>query len=286
MVPTKERNPLSIYLSYKNQGILFDCGEGTQRQLKIAGIPLTKVTKILITHFHGDHVLGLPGLIQTMGAQDYSGVLEIYGPQGMKNHVGLLQKLVEAPFRIKIKVAEVKSGIFFENEDFCLESSPLQHKIPCNGYVFVEKDRRRINLTAVKKLGIPEGPLLGKLQQGECISVKGKKISPEHTTAVVKGKKICFITDTKLTKNCFTLAQNADILICEGTYTSQLKDKADEYMHMTAKDAGLLANKSNVQKLFLTHFSARYKNTLEVEEDARQVFDDVFCAKDFLRVNI
>lgn len=286
MVPTKDRNPSAVFLTYRDQGILFDCGEGTQRQLKIAGVPLSKLTKILITHFHGDHVFGLPGLLQSMAAQEYQGTLEIYGPVGLKNHIDLLQKLIEGYFQIKLKIIEVKDGVCFENEFFKLESASLVHKVPCVGFSFVEKDKRRINLPVVKKLGIPEGPLLGELASGKSVVFNGKKITPDQATTLIKGKKICFITDTKLAKSCYDLSENADLLICEGTYTSELKSKADEYLHMTAKDAGLVASKSNVQKLILTHFSARYKNTLEVEEDARQVFDNILCAKDFMKIKL
>ncbi|MBN2112085.1 ribonuclease Z, partial [Candidatus Woesearchaeota archaeon] len=154
------------------------------------------------------------------------------------------------------------------------------------GFSFIEKDRRRINVPAVKKLGIPEGPLLGKLQNGETITFKGKKISPEKTTTVVAGKKIAFISDTLPCESCYTLAENADLLICEAAYSSELEGKAREYKHMTSKEAALVASRSNVKELVLTHFSARYKNTHELQEDAQQVFQNVKCAEDFMKIKI
>lgn len=286
MVPTKERNHSSVFLSYKSEGILFDCGEGTQRQLKIAGIKPTKVTKILISHWHGDHVLGIPGLMQTLGASEYNRTLEIYGPVGTKKHIKAMFEafVFDRPFEIKVN--EISSGVFFQNKDFKLSVLPLKHGITTLGYVFVEKDRRRINISAVKKLGIPQGPLLGRLQAGEQIVFKGKKISPAKTTTIVKGRKIAFISDTMPCTNCYNLSQDADLLICEAAYTSKLEEKARQYKHMTAKEAALVASRSNVKQLVLTHFSARYKNTLELQEDAQAVFENVQCAEDFMKIKL
>ncbi len=286
MVPTKERNQIAVFLSYGSEGILFDCGENTQRQFKIAGISLTKVTKILLSHWHGDHVLGLPGLIQSLSAMDYNGRLEIYGPSGTKKR---MEKMFEAfvfDKRLNFAVMEVKSGIFFENDDFHLEAYPLEHGIEILGYRFVEKDKRKIDMKKVKRFGIPVGPLLGKLQQGKTIEDDGKKILPNDVTFIEAGKKVAYITDTVLCDNCYKIADNADLLICEATYSSKLANKGEEYGHMTAKQAAELANKSNAKQLVLIHFSARYKNTQELEEDARNIFDNVICAKDFMRIEL
>ncbi len=286
MVHTKERNHSSFFLSYKNQGLLFDCGEGIQRQMKIAGIPYSKITNVLLTHWHGDHVLGLPGLLQSMSSSDYDKTLEVYGPKGTQRQFDLMLKAFPHDKTFEIKIKEVMNDTFFRGKDFSLVSMTLKHKVPCVGYAFIENDRRKINVSVVKKLGIPEGPLLGKLQDGKSIIFKGKKISPRNTTMIVKGRKIAFITDTLLVKNCYKLAENADLLVSESTYTSDLKDKAVSTFHLTAREAGQIAAKSNAQRLILTHFSARYKNTLEVEEDVRTVFDNVICAKDFMKVNV
>jgi ribonuclease Z len=286
MVPTKERSHSAILIRYKAEGILVDCGEGTQRQLKIAGIKPTCITKILITHWHGDHVLGLPGLIQTLGASDYNKVLEIYGPKGTREHLEMVLKAFMFEEKIKYNVKEVGNGRFFENKDFILEAGELEHIIPTVGYNFIEKDRRRINLSYVKKREIPEGPLLGKLQDGKDIEFKGKKVMVKDATYIVKGKKLSFILDTLVCDNCYRLAHNSDLLVCEAAYTSELEDKAEEYKHMTSRQAGLIANKANVKKLVLTHFSARYKNALELQKDAQDVFDNVVCAEDFMKIKL
>ncbi|MEK6828234.1 MAG: ribonuclease Z [Nanoarchaeota archaeon] len=286
MVPTKDRNQIAVFLSYGSEGILFDCGEGTQRQFKIAGISLTKTTKILISHWHGDHVLGLPGLIQTLSSMDYKGKLEIYGPIGTKKR---MEKMFEAfvfDKRINFAVKEVKSGVFFENNEFQLEAYQLEHGIEIIGYRFVELDKRKIDMKKIKKFNIPDGPLIGKLQQNKSIEHNGKKIMPDEVAYIENGKKIAYITDTVLCDNCYKIADDVDLLICEATYSSKLVGKSEEYGHMTAKQAAQIANKSNAKQLVLIHFSARYKNTQELEEDARDIFDNVICAKDFMKIEL
>lgn len=287
MVPTKERNHPGFLLSYKDQGILFDCGENIQRQLKIAGISPTKITKILISHWHGDHVLGLPGLIQTLGNGDYERTLKIYGPAGTKEFMkNVFKAFVFDKKLIEIEVEEVKDGVFFENKDFKLEAFEMEHGIKTVGYSFIEEEKRKINLSFVKKLGIPDGPLLGKLQANKSITWKGKKVTPKEAAYVVEGRKLAYIPDTLPCKNCVVLAKDADILVCEATYTSELEEKAEEYRHLTAKQAAIIASQAGVKKLVLTHFSQRYKNTQELEEDAKTYFSNVLCAKDFMKIKM
>lgn len=286
MVPTKERNQSSVLISYKNHGILVDCGEGTQKQFKIANIPVTKVTKILITHWHSDHTLGLAGLISTMAANEYSKTLEIYGPKGTKERFKHMFSAFVFDKSIEYKIIEIKQGKFFENNEFVLEAFHLDHNIETFGFNFIEKDRRRIKVNAIKRLKIPQGPLLGKLQDGKTITFKGKKISPEKTTYIVKGKKISIISDTVLCNNCYKFSENADLLISESTYAERLEEKGEQYKHMTAKQAALIANKANVGKLILTHFSARYKDVHDLEEEARTYFSNSFAAQDFMKVKL
>lgn len=286
MVPTKERNHSAMLLLYEDEGILFDCGEGTQRQLRFAGIKPTRITKILISHWHGDHILGLPGLIQTLGTSEYAAVLKIFGPAGTKQRFKFMKEAFAFEEKIQLEVFETESGIVFDEDRFYIEALPLEHAIETLGYNFVEKPRRKIKTDVVKKLGVPQGPLLGKLQNNENIEWKGKQITPNETTFLEEGKKITFITDTLLTDNCLKLAKDADILVCEATYISALEEKAEQYKHLTAKQAAFIANKANVKKLVLTHFSQRYKTTLEVEEDARELFNNIICAEDLMRIRI
>ncbi len=287
MVPTKDRNQISVLLSYDSHGILFDCGEGTQRQIKLADENITKITKILITHWHGDHVLGLPGLIQTLSASSYERTLEIYGPKGTKKRI---EKMFEAFIfdrKIEMEVQDItKEGIFFENSDFKIEARKLEHGIETLGYSFIEKPKRKMNMSKMKKLNIPRGPLIGKLQDGKSITIEGKKIKPDDVSTVQEGKKLAYVTDTALVKNCSKLAKDADVLISEATFSSTLEEKAEKHNHMTAKDAALLANNSGAKKLILVHFSARYKDTKELEEEAKTYFDNTVCAFDLMKVKI
>ncbi|MBD3249726.1 ribonuclease Z [Candidatus Woesearchaeota archaeon] len=286
MKPTKDRNHSAIFLSYGSDGILFDCGEGTQRQLTIANIKPTKVNKIFISHWHGDHTLGLPGLIQTLGASDYEKTLKIYGPKGTKKHFKAMFDAFIFDRKFDIEIEEIIQKNIVENNDYIIEAYPLKHNIESYGFKFIEKDRRNIDLKKIKKFNIPEGPLLGKLKQGETIKHKGKKILPEDVTYIVKGKIIAYHPDSTNSKNSIPLAQDADILITDSTYASKLKDKAEEYMHMTAKDAALIASQADAKQLILTHFSTRYKDTQELVEDAKTQFENVIAAKDFMKIRL
>lgn len=286
MVPTKERNHSAALISYGSEGILIDCGEGTQRQMKIAGIKPSKVTKILISHWHGDHVLGIPGLIQTLAKNEYDRVLEIYGPEETRERMKNMFKAFSFEDKIETKIHEITKKRFFEGNDFFLEALPLEHGITTLGFNFIEKDKKRIRVDVVRKFGIPDGPLLGKLQSGKGITFKGKKITPEQATYVVKGKKLSFIADTVPCNNALELAMDSDILVCEATYADDLKEKAAEYLHMTSKQAGLLANQAKAKKLILTHFSQRYKTMEEIESDAKDVFSNTICAYDFMKIKI
>lgn len=286
MVPTKERNQSGVLISYKNEGILVDCGEGIQRQLKIAGIKLSKISKILISHWHGDHVLGLPGLIQTMSASGYGKILKIYGPIGTKKFMKKMFEVFVFDGKIDIEINDVKQGKFFENSELILETQHLKHNIDALGYNIIEKDKRKINLKFTKKLCIPQGPLLGKLQNGKSITWKGKKIDVNKATKLVKGKKVTIISDTMPCKGAEKLANNSDLLICDATYSSDLEEKAAKHRHMTAKQAADLAKKCNVKKLILTHFSARYKDLKEIEKDAKNIFNNVLCSEDFMKIDL
>jgi len=210
----------------------------------------------------------------------------IYGPKGTKKHFSWMKKAFEFTREIKYKVKEVGNGKFFENEDFKLESYELEHKIPCVGYRFVEKDKIRIIMSKAKKLGLREGPLIGKLQKGKSIILNGKRIRPSDVGYVEKGRIIGFITDTGLCENCLRIAENADLLVSEATFKTELSEKAFEYSHLTIKDAAYIATKANVKKLIITHFSQRYKSTNEIEEEAKQYFQNVRAAYDFMKITL
>ena len=284
MLPTKERNPNAIFISYNKNGILIDCAEGTQRQLRLAGISPTKVTKLLITHWHGDHVLGIPGLIQSLGASNYNKTLEIYGPHGSKNFFKNLMSGLVFKARIKYEIKEIMPGIFYTDNELILKADSLKHSIPCYAYSIIEQDKRKININYTKKFGLTKHPLLGELQHGKNINYKGKLITVNKATILKKGKKISIIVDTAYNNKLINIAKDADLLICEATWLE--KDKLRDYEHLTSKQAGIVAKKAKVKKLILTHFSQRYKDLNEILKEAKKEFKNVEVAKDLMSLEV
>jgi len=295
MVPTKERNVIGMFLSYKNKGILFDCGEGTQRQMNIAGVNRNKVNYVLLSHWHGDHVSGLIGLIQTLGNQQIQNeerpILHIFGPKETEERMEHMLKTCIFENKVVLEIHELnpKRGeilTILENEDFYIQAARLDHSVPCLGYSFIEKDTRKIDIGKVKKLGLTEGPLVGKLQNGDVVKHDDKVITPEMVSELKKGLKMTVIMDTGLCEMAIELAKDADLLICEATFSSELGEKAENYKHMTAKDAALLANNANAKRLIITHISQRYKTTSEILDDAKTVHNTVEVAYDFMKVKL
>lgn len=297
MVPTKDRNVVGMFISYKNKGILIDCGEGTQRQMNIAGINRNKVNYVFLSHWHGDHVSGLIGLIQTLGNQQVQNeerpVLHIFGPKETEERMEHMLKTCIFENKVTLEIHEIipkRNEILkiLDTEDFEIHTALLDHSVACLGYSFVEKDTRKINMEELKKYGLSGGPQVGKLQDGESVVVEstGKKITPEMVSDIKKGLKITFILDTGLCENAINLSSNSDLLVCEATYSSELGEKAENYKHMTAKDAAILANNSNAKKLILTHLSQRYKDPGDVLEDAKIVFENCEVAHDFMKIKM
>jgi ribonuclease Z len=291
MVPTKERNVQAFYLEYEGEGMLFDCGEGTQRQMNIAGISRAKVKKIFITHWHGDHVAGLIGLIQTMGNSNYEGRLNIYGPIGTKEKMFHIMNATIFENKIDIVVHEVnpKSAeelMFIDNEQYQVSCCKMEHGVPCIGFAWHEKPKTRVDMAAAKKLGLKEGPMIGKLTRGQAIELNGKKIAPEDVTYRTAGKKIAFIPDTHTGPDLILLARNADLLVCESTYAADEEEKAREYKHMTSTHAAQVATAADVQRLLLTHFSQRYASVQTTLDEARAIFPKTDAAYDLMKITL
>lgn len=284
--PTVKRNHTAILLNYKGENILIDCGEGTQRQFRRARLNPCKVTRLLITHWHGDHVFGIPGLLSTLALSGYNKTLFIYGPKGTKDFMGALLKIFKFAQKYEIKVKEVK-GKFLETDDFYLEAEGMEHGIPTNAYVFVKKGQTRIDKKKLKKSKLPHGPLLKKLKEGKNISYKGKKYLAKNLTYKVGDKKVAIVLDTKLNKNIVNFVKDSDLLVCDSSFDSVLEDKAREHLHLTARQAGEIAKKSKSKKLVLTHISQRYdKEPKKILDDAKKVFKDVKIAEDFDEVEV
>lgn len=288
MVPTKDRNVQSIYLDYNGEGILLDCGEGTQRQITLAKLNAQKIKKILISHWHGDHVSGLVGLIQTLGNFSAEGKkVTLYGPIGSQKYFDAMMNSCIFETKLDIELIELDAPeltTFNENDDYLLQAINLEHSVPCLGYRLERKEKRKI-----LKEKLPEnlrGPLVGKLQQGENVEFEGEELQAEELTEIVPSKAVSFIFDTKLTDACYDLADNCEVLISEAVYTTEHEAKAEEYKHLTANQVAHLAVQCGVEQLILTHFSQRYKDISVLEEDAKQLFENVTCAYDFFKLEL
>ena len=285
MQPTKLRNHSAILLSYNTENILMDCGEGTQRQMRVAGIKPAKITRIFLSHWHGDHVFGLPGLLSTMGADKPDKKLFIYGPPGTKKYLEWMLKGFACKDIIDFEVQEVHKGVFYEGEDFILEAQPLKHSTPCIGMSFREKDRRRIDVAAAKKFKL-EGPILGQLQLGKDVVFQGKKIKVNEVTYLVPGKKVSYVADTVPCEGADALAKDCDLLVSEGTHLDDIKEKTEKFMHLTVKQAALIASENGAKKLVITHLSQRYTSPTETLEEARTYFPNSIVAEDFMKVRV
>lgn len=295
MVPTKERNVTGIFLSYDSYGLLFDCGEGTQRQMNIAGINRNKVTHVFISHWHGDHVSGLIGLIQTLGNQnalnEEKKKLIIFGPRETEQRIETLLKTCIFDNKLIMQVHEVipKKGELIQilnKDEFYIEVAALDHGVPCLGYKFVEKDVRKIDMQKASAAGLTEGRLIGEIQRGANIKINDKIITPDMISTIKKGKKIGIVLDTGLCPGASLVAEDVDLLVCEASYASAKEEKAENNKHLTSKQAAILASNTNVKKLILTHISQRYKSGEEVLEDAKNVFENVEVAYDFMKVKL
>lgn len=280
-IPTSKRNHTAIFLQYKEDNILVDCGEGTQRQFRKAKINPGKITRILITHFHGDHILGLPGLISTLGFSEYNKTLNIYGPKGIKEFVNNFLKYSKSEPKFKIVVEEV-SGKFFQGKDFYLEAEKMNHGTPTNAYSFVIEDKLRMDKSKLKKSKLPLGKHISELQSGKDIVFDGKKYKSKELTYIEKGKKVSFVLDTLMNERIENFVKDSDLLILESSFGSDLEKEAKEHMHLTAEQCGKIAKKSKSKKLLLTHISQRYEKDLNfLLKDAKKNFSKVEIVKDF-----
>ena len=280
MVPTKTRSQTAVFLKHDTDGFLFDCGEGTQRQFQYAGIPLTRITHLFISHWHGDHTQGITGVIQSLGANEYQKTLHIFGPPGTEKRLAALKSAFVFELKISFEVHEVASGKVLETEKLIVEAERLDHSIASFGYKIIEKDRRRIRMDVLKSLGVPSGPHLRALSEGKPSKYKDIRLSPKDCTQIVQGKQVVMLWDTKFSADLAAFAKGADILIAEGTFGNELEEKAAAFRHMTAAQAATVAKKAKAGKLILIHFSPRYRALDQLEQEAKAVFPDTILAKD------
>jgi ribonuclease Z len=294
-VPAKSRNVTSIalkLLAERNSIWLFDCGEATQQQILHTTLKPRKIDKIFITHLHGDHIFGLPGLISSRSFQGGESPLTIYGPKGIKNFILTSLKVSGTHLRFQLKFNELEeSGTVFEDAQFKVSCLPLEHGIESFGYRIEESDHQgSLQVEKVKELGIPFGPLYGKLKNGETITLPdGRRFNGQDFIGETqKGRVVTILGDTKKTNNSIVLAKDADVLIHESTFEGSDQKMARDYNHSTNIDAARVAKEANVKQLLLTHISARYlgKDVTALEKEARQYFKQTSVVKDFEEFDI
>jgi ribonuclease Z len=291
-LPTKERMLPSIVINREGENFLFDCGEGTQFQMASCGVKPFKIKNIFISHLHGDHIYGLPGLISSMNLFKRTDPLNIFGPTGLKEFLETTFKVTNMTRRYEMSITELapdfSGGIIVENDDYSVEAKPLEHSLFDLGYRFQEKDKPgHLDLEKAKKFNLPMGPNIGELKRGNSIIHEGKTIHPSDVLGKdIKGKSVTIATDTKYCENSAALAMNSDILIHEATFEKDLWDKAQEMNHSTTVDAAKIAKQAKVKLLIITHISSRNDDIDKLVDECKPIFESTIAAYDFMRITI
>jgi ribonuclease Z len=289
-VPTQARSLPAVLVKRQNVHLMFDCGEGVQRQMVKAKIGFHKETKIFISHMHGDHVLGLPGLLQTMVLMDRQKKLEIYGPGGVKQFLECVKETLHFGLTFPVEIHEIyKAGVICDAKDYAVEATSSNHVIPSLAYAFVEKPRPgKFHPEKARALGIPEGELWSKLQRGDTVKLpNGQVITPSDLMGPLRrGRKIVYTGDTRPFTGFAKFAASPDLIIHDSTLDDTLSEKAKLDGHSTPSQAGLQAKKAKAKKLVLTHISARYPEAEILLEQAQKVFRNTVVAEDFMELEL
>ena len=291
-MPTRARNVscVALRLPQRAEVWLFDCGEGTQHQLQRTSLRLSQISRIFITHLHGDHLFGLMGLLATCGLAGQGQEIHLYGPEGLEEYVRACGRLSRMTLSDTLNIHTVEPGLIHREVEFSVTCLPLKHRVPTYGYRVTESDRPgKFDVERASALGIPPGPLYGRLKNGETVELAdGRTIHGlELIGPAVAGRSIAYCTDTIYCANAVTLAEEADALIHEATFAEQDERLAAQSMHSTAAMAARVAAEARVRQLLITHFSPRYtpEGQITPEEllaQARAVFPQTEMARDFM----
>ena len=285
-VPTPDRSLPAVLIQRQNEQLMFDCGEGVQRQIIKAKVGFHKKAKIFISHMHGDHVLGLPGLLQTMALMDRQRKLEIYGPQGIKSFLEGIRENLQFVLTFPVEIHEIIDvGVICREEEYAVEAAWSNHVIPSLAYAFVEKPRAgKFYPDKAKALGVPEGQLWSRLQHGDTIKLSDDRVvKPEEVMGSPRpGRKIVYTGDTRPFKGFAKLAADSDMVIHDATLDDALAENAAEDGHSTPSQAAEEAGKAKAKQLVLTHISARYVDAGLLLEQAQKVFKNTVVAEDFM----
>lgn len=295
--PTTSRNVSALAVAGEGEWWLFDCGEATQMQIVRAGLSFHKLAGIFITHLHGDHFNGLPGLLSTMALEQRRKDLVLAGPSGISQYLDTLGRLRILFYNFPVELHELGPGRFrgedqavvFESERHTVVARPLDHRIYALGYRLAERPRPgRFAVERARELGIPAGPLYGQLQRGNSVTLQdGRVIEPGEVVGPERpGQSVAYCLDTRPCANAVELARGVDCLIHEATYTSELVEEARAYGHSTAVQAAETACDAGAKKLLITHFSSRYPDARPLLEEARSVFPATVMAEDLVEIEV
>ncbi|MEL6471089.1 MAG: ribonuclease Z [Cyanobacteria bacterium J06623_4] len=296
-VPTRSRNVSSVALRLPQRAEvwLFDCGEGTQHQFLRSDFKSSQIRRIFVTHMHGDHIFGLPGLLATCGmAGTGQQQIDIYGPPELGKYLEACRRYSKTQSSYPIRVHITEPGTVYEDSDYKVVCQRLKHRIPAHGYRIVEKDRTgHFDVKKAVTLGIPPGPVYGKLKQGQVVTLAdGRKINGADLCGPpIVGRKLAYCTDTVFCESAIDLADKADVLIHEATFSHQDADLAYQRMHSTSTMAAQVALAAEAKQLIMTHFSPRYApgNPLGLSDllnEAQAIFPNTLMAKDFFTYEI
>lgn len=286
--PSRERNVTSIALNLLDERgtfWLFDCGEGTQHQMIKSPLKLSKLEKVFITHLHGDHIYGLPGLITTRSHQGVKAPLTIYGPPGLRGFVDAALTASQAHLDFELTMIEFEEGIVFEDVQFTVETAMLEHRIDSYGFRIQERDQPgKLLAEKLQERGIPPGPVYAQLKNGQDVTLNNGEVlhSTDYVGKEYPGRTIAIMGDTRICNSINRLARNADVFVLEATFGEAKQDLAHQYFHLTTAQAAQIAIDSCVKALIMTHISSRYqhRDTLTLLEEARSRFPNTYIAED------
>ena len=295
-VPTRSRNVSSVALRLPQRAELwlFDCGEGTQHQILRSELKISQLSRIFITHMHGDHIFGLMGLLASCGLAGNVQRMDIYGPPGLSEYLQACQRYSHTHFSYPIKVHAVRPGIIYEDEEFVVSCGTLHHRVSAFGYRVAEKDRSgRFDIEKAQAMEIPPGRVYGQLKRGETVTLTDGRVfhGKDFCGETEIGRKVAYCTDTVYCDGAVELAQDADVLIHESTFAHQDADMAFQRLHSTSTMAAQTALNAGAHRLIITHFSPRYApgNALELKDllkEARAIFPKTQMAHDFLTYEV
>lgn len=281
--PTIHRFTSSIAIRFKGEVFLFDAGEGIQIRIAQSGFSVSKIDKIFVTHFHGDHVLGIPGIIYTLAKNNRKRELNIYGPEGLSEIIYHMRKSSYGRVPFKINIHELRAGDVIGGEEYKIKAFKVDHGERALGYLFKEKDRWNVDKEKMKKYGLKPHPKFKLLKEWKEVEIKGILLKPEEWLIKVEGGSVAYTGDTSFSRKVAEAVRGVKVLIHEATYLE--KDKEDfELGHSSAKDAAEVAKLAGVDYLFLTHISQRYKDPSPLLNEAKEIFPNTYVARDLLKV--